>query len=217
MNVRSEQLIAVTRMLNLSREQPDESAWHEPWKVLVYDRFCRDVISPLLNVGELRKQGVTLHLLLDSDREQIADVPAVYFVQPTAAAVKRIGEDCARRMYDSFYLNFTPSVPRPLLETLANETLATESVAQVSKVVDQHLNFASLEDDFFTLLLPGHFLRLNDPSCADTAVEAAAEQIASGLFSVLASLKVVPLLRFERGGAAQRVAELLGRKLYDAA
>lgn len=32
------------------------------WKVLVYDKFGCDVIAPLLKVGELRDNGVTLHL-----------------------------------------------------------------------------------------------------------------------------------------------------------
>ncbi|EOD22073.1 Sly1, SM superfamily protein, partial [Emiliania huxleyi CCMP1516] len=73
--LRSRQLSAISRMINLDREEADASGvgWHDPWKVLVYDSFCRDVISPLLKVGDLRKRGVTLHLLLDAEREQIAD------------------------------------------------------------------------------------------------------------------------------------------------
>ena len=34
----------------------------ETWKVLVYDTFGRDVISPILRVGDLREQAVTLHM-----------------------------------------------------------------------------------------------------------------------------------------------------------
>lgn len=41
--------------------------------------------------SKLRKRGVTLHLLLESDREDIPDVPAVYFVEPTAENIQRIG------------------------------------------------------------------------------------------------------------------------------
>ena len=37
----------------------------------------------------------------------------------------------------------------------------------------------------------------------------------SGLFSALVTLGVVPVLRYPRGGAAQMVAELLGRRLHD--
>ena len=41
------------------------------------------------------------------------------------------------------------------------------------------------------------------------------EQVVSGLFSTLVTLGVVPVLRYTRGGAAQMVAELLGRRLHD--
>jgi hypothetical protein len=32
------------------------------WKILIYDKFGRDIISPLLKVGELREHEVTLHM-----------------------------------------------------------------------------------------------------------------------------------------------------------
>jgi hypothetical protein len=44
---------------NLSSEEKRESAG---WKLLVYDQFGRDVLAPLLNVAELRRLGITLHL-----------------------------------------------------------------------------------------------------------------------------------------------------------
>lgn len=40
---------------------------NEPsWKVLVYDEFGQDIISPLLTVKELRELGVTAHLYITS-------------------------------------------------------------------------------------------------------------------------------------------------------
>jgi hypothetical protein len=51
----------VTRMLHFNQggEDKRESAG---WKLLVYDQFGRDVLAPLLNVAELRRLGITLHL-----------------------------------------------------------------------------------------------------------------------------------------------------------
>eukprot|EP00964_Phaeocystis_antarctica_P124204 scaffold87888_cov57-Phaeocystis_antarctica.AAC.1 len=240
--IRRDQIAAINRMLDLNREIDERGAWHDPWKILVYDAFCRDVISPLLKKGDLRKRGITLHLLLDSARDQIADVPAIYFVQPTKANVDRLGADCAAGLYEAYYLNFTPAVPRVLLEDLAAKALASENVGQIGKVMDQYLNFSSLEDDLFSLLVPESFVRLN--GVTDSVVEAAVEQagtnpnpnpnpspnpspspnphpspnpeqVVSGLFSTLVTLGVVPVLRYPRGGAAQMVAELLGRRLHD--
>lgn len=40
--------------------------WSDQWKVLVYDKPCRNIISTLLHVTQLRKQGVTLHMLVNT-------------------------------------------------------------------------------------------------------------------------------------------------------
>ena len=215
-SIRSEQSAALIRMLELNRDASSDRTWHDPWKVLVYDAYCRDIISPLLNVGDLRKQGITLHLLLDAEREVISDVPAIYFMQPTQANVRRLGQDASRGLYESYYINFTPAVPRPLLEELAAATLESDSVSQVSRVMDQYLNFVSLEEDFFSLLLPQSYQRLHDASTPDTVVEQTVEAIVNGLFSAIVTLGAVPILRYPTtGGPAQMVGEHLGRRLHD--
>lgn len=55
---------ALKRMLNLNQPLPRGAVTaSEPvWKVLVYDQYGSDIISPLLSVKELRDMGVTLHL-----------------------------------------------------------------------------------------------------------------------------------------------------------
>jgi hypothetical protein len=120
-------------MLDLNREA-DERNWHDPWKVLIYDVYCREIISPLLKIGDLRKRGITLHLLLESDREPIADVPAIYFIQPTRANIKRLSEDCARGLYETYYVNFTPAIPRHLLEEFATAALESQTANQACKM-----------------------------------------------------------------------------------
>ena len=80
----------------------------------------------------------------------------------------------------------------------------------IGQVMGQYLNFASLENNLFSLLLPQSFVQLNGSTDADA--EAIVEQIVTGLFSALVTLGVVPVLRYPRGGAAQMVAELLGRR-----
>jgi hypothetical protein len=88
-SLKSAQLKAVNRMLAFNNgDIPDDNDYllppagssHNQWKILIYDKECRAIISPLLSVAQLRRRGVTLHLLLDSEREPIPDVPVVYFV-----------------------------------------------------------------------------------------------------------------------------------------
>lgn len=53
---------------------------------------------------ELRKHGVTLHMLLDTERQPIPDVPAVYYVQPSEAAVARIVQASGRGRFGGLKL-----------------------------------------------------------------------------------------------------------------
>ena len=203
-SIRAEQSAALLRMLDLNREAGSER-WQEPWKVLIYDAYCRDVIiSPLLKVGDLRKVGITLHLSLESEREVISDVPAIYFMQPTQANVRRLGDDCARRLYESFHIHFTPAVPRPLLEELAASTIESDSVSTVSRVMDQYLNFASVEEDFFSLQLPQSYLKLMRyaPASTDSVIESTIDAMVNGLFSAVVTLGAVPILRYAARSAA---------------
>lgn len=56
---------------------------------------------------------------LHSLRPPLSDVPAVYFVSPTLANIRRIAEDLQKSLYESFHLNFVEPLPRALLEELA--------------------------------------------------------------------------------------------------
>lgn len=105
-------------MLNLNQPLNAGSTANE--EIIIYDRFCQDILSPLIHVKDLLKHGVTLYFLIDKDRKPVHDVPAVYFVQPTHLNVQRIISDVSSSLYDSFHLNFSSSIPRPLLEDLAS-------------------------------------------------------------------------------------------------
>lgn len=193
----------------------NNSSEEEVYKILIYDRFCQNILSPLIHVKDLRKHGVTLYFLIDKDRKPVLDVPAVYFVQPTPDNLRRIVADASAPLYDAFHLNFSSSIPRPLLEHLASGTLASDSVHRISKLHDQYLDFVTLEDDLFSLALKSIYLHLNDPSAGDREIEDLVEKIVAGLFCVLATLAVVPIIRCPRGGPAEMVASALDQRLRD--
>lgn len=46
-------------------------------------------------------------------------MPAIYFVYPTLANIRRISEDLEQSLYESFSINFVEPLPRALLEELA--------------------------------------------------------------------------------------------------
>jgi uncharacterized protein YqcC (DUF446 family) len=52
----------VKQVLNLNQPLPTSMAVEPVWKLLVIDKATRDIISPLMQLKELREAGVTLHL-----------------------------------------------------------------------------------------------------------------------------------------------------------
>lgn len=137
-------------------------------------------------------------------------------VLPLLPLPQRIAEDAQRGLYDSFHLNFSTHLSRPLLEKLAGAVVGSGAAARVAKLHDQHTQFVSLEGGLFTLGLADTYLQLNDPGARDSQVEAAVGAVVEGLFCVLATLGVVPIIRCPKGGAAEHVASQLDAKLRDA-
>ncbi|RVW96699.1 SEC1 family transport protein SLY1 [Vitis vinifera] len=112
-----------------------------------------------------------------TDRKPVHDVPAVYFVQPNQSNIQRIVNDASHSLYDSFHLNFSSSIPRPLLEDLASGMLNSDSINRISKVHDQHLEFVTLEENLFSLAQKSSYVQLNDPSAGDREIEEIIEKI----------------------------------------
>jgi hypothetical protein len=162
---------ALLRMLNLHSTATASRDQGELYKVLVLDRHCKDIIAPLLRVSELRSQGITLHLLLEQERQAIPDVPAIYFVHPTPENVERIIQDAQQQLYDVMHVNFATSVPSRLLEQLASGVVKANAVGRVAKLFDEYLSFIALEPSCFSLGLPDSYLALNDPTAKDTQIE----------------------------------------------
>ena len=154
----------IERMLNFNMAVDSKTNWQENWKLLVYDDFCRDVISVLFKVADLRKLGVTLHLNLHSERQAVQDVTAIYLVEATKSNVERIARDCSAGLYDSVHLNWSSSISQDLLHSLASSIAeAPNAASRVSKVFDQYLNFISLGHNLFHLNQPDSYIALNDP------------------------------------------------------
>uniref|UniRef100_A0A8C8W9P5 Sec1 family domain-containing protein 1 n=1 Tax=Panthera leo TaxID=9689 RepID=A0A8C8W9P5_PANLE len=152
-SIRERQTVALKRMLNFNVPHVKNSTGEPVWKVLIYDRFGQDIISPLLSVKELRDMGITLHLLLHSDRDPIPDVPAVYFVMPTEENIDRMCQDLRNQLYESYYLNFISAISRSKLEDIANAALAASAVTQVAKPLIGQISQIQKWKLLWTLLL----------------------------------------------------------------
>ena len=188
-DLKSAQLAAVQRMLSFNEDESTQ------WKVLIYDASCRSIISPILSVQQLRKQGVTLHLLLHSEREPIPDVPAVYFCRPTKENLARIAQDCAKGLYSRVHLNFVTKLERTLMEDFARLVVQSGSLGKVASVHDQYLDYVCMEQGLFSLAKKDSYVLYNNPNATEASIEAAMTDIAYGLFSVVATLGQIPVIR----------------------
>lgn len=100
----------------------------------------RDIISPILKLHELRKKGVTLHMLLEAERDAIPDVPAIYFVEPTPNNIQQIITDCTKQLYSTVHLNFLYPLSREMLELLARLSVEASCTSMVCSIpIDKNL------------------------------------------------------------------------------
>ncbi|KAL0580836.1 Vesicle trafficking between the ER and Golgi [Marasmius crinis-equi] len=204
------------------------------FKILVLDQQTKDVLATVLRVQDLRDVGVTLHVQLHSTRPPLPDVPAVYFVSPTLANVRRIAEDLRKNLYESYHLNFVEPLPRHLLEELAASIAQDGTEEYIEQVIDQYLSFIAPSPSLFSLLPPptppssqppapststippSTYTILNSPSSTEQEIENEIERVASGLFSVVVTMGHAPFIRAPKGNAAEMIAKKLETKIRDA-
>jgi hypothetical protein len=131
-------------------------------------------------------------------------VPVVYLVSPTPANLQAITKDLSQSLYSPAYINFTSSIPRPLLEDWAAQTVATETSEHIAQVFDQYLNFITSEPDLFSLGMGKETYRImNSANTTDEQLDTQVDAIVSGLFSVVVTLGSIPIIRCPKDSAGR--------------
>ncbi|UZJ51483.1 hypothetical protein CBS101457_000803 [Exobasidium rhododendri] len=233
---------STTQIYNGTAANDLTSSGPSVWKVLILDKVSQEILATSMRVQDLRDQGVTLHMQLHSDRPPLPDVPAIYFIEPTSDNLRRVADDLVKSVYETVYLNFTSTLPRSLLEEFAARVAKDGTSASVAQVYDQYLDYIVLEPNLFSLLPgPTHstsnthngasangsattkeadrmyttYERLNDPKCGQQEIEEETDRIAKGLFSSMATLGALPVIRCPRGNAAEMVARKLESRIQE--
>ncbi|CEP23775.1 SLY1 [Cyberlindnera jadinii] len=205
--------------LNINAENSDltESLNGEEiiWKVLVLDSKSTAIISSVLRMSDLLRCGITMHTHINANRSPLSDVPVIYFVEPTRANIDQIAQDLKEDKYASFYINFTSSLSRDLLEDLAKSVAMTGKSSKVMQVYDQYLSYIVTEPSLFSLKLPDVYARFASAKTTEEEINSAADIIANGLFDTIITMGSIPIIRSQSGGPAQLVSEKLDQKLRD--
>lgn len=207
-------------MLHLNKEKYGDLTSAEVnedviWKVLVLDTRSQAILSSVLRVNDLLKCGITVHALINAKRSTLSDVVAIYFVEPTIENVLAIIDDLENDKYESFYINFTSSIKRELLEEFAKKVSISGKSGKIKQVYDQYLNFIVTEPNLFSLDIPRVFTKFNDPSTSEDDIHLLADKIADGLLATIITTGNIPVIRCPRNGPAELVATQLDLKLRD--
>lgn len=222
-SLRSRQISNLKKMLHLNTEietglvesttQTTESDLI--WKVLILDKKSTSIVSSVLRVNDLLEYGITMHAMIDKRRAQLEDVPVIYFVEPTPENVATIIKDIENDQYYQFYINFTSSLSRSLLEEFAKKVALTGKSDRIKQVFDQYLDFIVTEPNLFSLELKDTYYQFNSPSSTEALINEKIDQISNGIFSSVLTMGSIPIIRANKGGPAELIAQRLDAKLRD--
>uniref|UniRef100_A0A3B0NJR8 Vesicle transport (Sec1 family) protein, putative n=1 Tax=Theileria annulata TaxID=5874 RepID=A0A3B0NJR8_THEAN len=205
---------SLSEMLRLSEEELEGRSL-KTWKVLIYDDESRKIISPILRIGDLRRQGVTLNLSLSDRREPLPGVDAVYLVTPNEENVNVILSDAREKKYSRVHLNFTTFTSDVFLSDFARKFAEINAFNSVASVTDRYLHFVSLSPVTFSLNLPLAFRAFYGDSSEESA-DAVLETLVDRLLSVLVTSGSLPFIRAPRSNSpASSVSQRLSTKLFE--
>lgn len=108
-------------------------------------------------------------------------------------------------------MNFISRVERPMLEYMAQKMIEHRTVSSINQVVDQYLDFVSVEPELYTLNKRDSYAAINGAGLGETEIRNAMTSMSIGLLSVLQNIGAIPVIRCAPGGPA----EMLGRQLTD--
>lgn len=220
LSLRDRQIANLEKILHLNKEGEADltlASKNEEiiWKALVLDTKSRAIVSSVLRVNDLLRCGITVHSLINSTRSPLPDVPVIYFIEPTIDNILIIIEDLVSDKYDDFYINFTSSINRTILEEFAKKVSVTGKSYKIKQVFDQYLDFIVTEPNLFSLDLPNMFTQFNSPNVDEDQIHKLVDEIADGLFATMITLNSIPIIRAPQGGPAEFVATQLDVKLRE--
>eukprot|EP00826_Nyctotherus_ovalis_P057170 TRINITY_DN7808_c0_g6_i3.p1 TRINITY_DN7808_c0_g6~~TRINITY_DN7808_c0_g6_i3.p1 ORF type:complete len:405 (+),score=139.15 TRINITY_DN7808_c0_g6_i3:191-1405(+) len=187
------------------------------WKVLIYDSYAKEVISPLIKIDKVHNYNITLFLDLESKREKIHNVAAIYLIKPCKESIGCVVRDLNNKLYDRIFVNFLSPCSDKLLEYFANECRRSNSQNTIAQVFSHYLNYSTITSRLFTLNIPDAYASFYRCHQLSENVDSYIDAVAEGLFMFLKTNTLYPFIRFHKHDiVAQKVATGL-RKLYERA
>lgn len=180
------------------------------WQIVLVDPFSNALLKALFSQSELRNLAVTLLTPVEAATQAVPDAPALYVLTPTPENIAHLAHHLTPpARFHHARLAFVSAAPSALLVALAAQLPVP---SPVTSCLDLYSHFISLDHNLFTLHMPRSYPRLA-LSHSDQPPSHILDRIVSGIFSVLVTLAVVPIIRAQPGAAAEAVAVRLDAKL----
>ena len=203
---------------------PAEAGATLPFKALLYDPHWRDILALSMPVSELCLHGVLAHgTLHQASKASSEAAPAVYLVQPTRANLDLVAQDAERRAFRSQHIFASGPTSDAVV---ADFEKALPSPRPRLEWVDIHLDFLAIGPHVFELGLRDCYKRLHasaadpqkptqsrpgspPPPTSSDAADDVIEGTVNGLYNVLSTCHLRPIIRAQLGTRAQEVADRL--------
>eukprot|EP00826_Nyctotherus_ovalis_P066537 TRINITY_DN9842_c0_g3_i6.p1 TRINITY_DN9842_c0_g3~~TRINITY_DN9842_c0_g3_i6.p1 ORF type:complete len:419 (-),score=123.16 TRINITY_DN9842_c0_g3_i6:856-2112(-) len=167
------------------------------WKVLVYDTHTKRLVNLLLKVGDMRSHNVSLFLSLETKRDVIRNVAAVYLIKPCKESIDHLIEDLNSKLYDYVFVNFISPCPSSVLENLAIECGRYNNQNCIIQIYEHHLNYFTITNDMFSLNFPDAYLSLHRKYELKAGMDSYLEAVAEGIYMAMRSNSWIPYILFD--------------------
>ncbi|PRT52808.1 Vacuolar protein sorting-associated protein 45 [Wickerhamiella sorbophila] len=175
-------------------------------RVLLLDKETTGMLSLISSQSTLLKNDIFLvDHLANASRQKMRHLDCICFVRPVSENIEKLVEELRSPRYSKYTLLFSNFVKKSHLERLAE----ADDHEAVVKVQELFCDYYTINRDFFSANCDYIYGVERDswtPSGLDRSVES--------LMSVLLSLKIKPLIRFEENSAmSRRLAAELNRQI----
>ncbi|ELP87540.1 vacuolar protein sorting-associated protein, putative [Entamoeba invadens IP1] len=193
---------------------------NDKWRVLVFDDFCSQLLSMYFVVADLRKCHITMLLFvifywytltyrnIEVERQQISDVDAIYFVQPTKTNIEKIVNDLQNHMYHTFTLLFTNSLSKNQLNFFTKSSKFS-SITSIERICNCFCNFQMLEPTILSLEMKNSYSVYNTSDISNVLGTRVVRYLVDSLFSSIYTSRQIPLIKARSGTMEHFIAKEL--------
>lgn len=167
------------------------------WVVLVVDDHTTRILSYAVRMSDLTDCGVSIIERLELNRQPFPEMNVVYFISPTAEAIRKMAADFAdasKPKYNDVYLFFLYHADDDALAELKNHPALVQRLKALQEV---NVDFLALEKCAFSFDMKHAFHHLYSPVAPKDDAAQVMKQISEKLVSVCATLEEYPYVRYK--------------------